>query len=480
MLFVAAGMGGGTGTGACAVIARVAQELGILTVGVVTKPFMFEGTRRQRTAEAGIAELKKHVDTMIVIPNQNLFRIANEKTTFAEAFVLADQVLYSGVACIVDLILKDGLINLDFADVRTVMRGMGAAMMGTGEASGERRAILAAEEAIANPLLDEVSLKGARGLLLSITGSHDMTLYEVDEAASRVRQEVDAEANIIVGATFDDTLADSIRVSIVASGMRSESLAAPAASDGDAWPAKRLVSGAPAAASARGTPDAPAYGDELSRAMAKLTGPGSEPPRAPMPPALPGKEAAARPASPPHGAARETWVGPGNVRIEAGYQPTHGGPAAPPPIPGGSGPGPQAMGPGKLAGDAFRPQAPVDVRRPARRMPDVEDFPAVGQREYYARNGQASEPQQSRDGTAASQGARRPGLFERIAGIGRRAGDSPASGDISPQNSAKLATEAPKTAQNPTGAKVDDHIRAEVKAEGEEVEMPMFFNKGRR
>ena len=219
MLFIAAGMGGGTGTGACAVIARTAREMGILTVGVVTKPFMFEGSRRQRTADAGIAELRKHVDTLIVIPNQNLFRIANEKTTFAEAFVLADQVLYSGVACIVDLILKDGLINLDFADVRTVLSGMGTAMMGTGEASGERRAMMAAEEAISNPLLDDVTLKGARGLLLSITGSHDMTLYEVDEAASRVRQEVDAEANIIVGATFDDSLGDAIRVSIVASGM---------------------------------------------------------------------------------------------------------------------------------------------------------------------------------------------------------------------------------------------------------------------
>ncbi|MFN3867926.1 MAG: cell division protein FtsZ, partial [Hyphomicrobiaceae bacterium] len=219
MVFIAAGMGGGTGTGACSVIARVARALGILTVGVVTKPFMFEGTRRQRTAEAGIAELRKHVDTLIVIPNQNLFRIANERTTFAEAFVLADQVLYSGVACIVDLILKDGLINLDFADVRTILSGMGTAMMGTGEASGDRRAIIAAEEAIANPLLDDVTLRGARGLLLSITGSHDMTLYEVDEAASRVRQEVDPEANIIVGATFDDTLGDAIRVSIVASGM---------------------------------------------------------------------------------------------------------------------------------------------------------------------------------------------------------------------------------------------------------------------
>ena len=219
MVFIAAGMGGGTGTGAAAVIARAAKELGILVVGIVTKPFHFEGARRMRIAEVGIAEIRKHVDTLIVIPNQNLFRVANEKTTFAEAFVLADQVLYSGVACIVDLIIKEGLINLDFADVRTVMSGMGSAVMGTGEASGERRASIAAEEAIANPLLDDVSLKGAKGLLLSITGGRDLTLYEVDEAASRVRQEVDPEANIIVGATFDETLGDRVRVSIVASGM---------------------------------------------------------------------------------------------------------------------------------------------------------------------------------------------------------------------------------------------------------------------
>ncbi|HEX5666445.1 MAG TPA: cell division protein FtsZ, partial [Hyphomicrobium sp.] len=226
MVFVAAGMGGGTGTGAAAVIARAAKEQNILTVAVVTKPFQFEGSRRMRIAEAGIAELKTHVDTLIVIPNQNLFRIASERTTFAEAFVLADQVLYSGVACIVDLIVKEGLINLDFADVRTVMSGMGSAMMGTGEGSGDGRAVRAAEEAITNPLLDDVSLSGAKGLLLSITGGADLTLYEVDEAATRVRQEVDPEANIIVGATFDPTLGDRVRVSIVASGM--DRLAVPA------------------------------------------------------------------------------------------------------------------------------------------------------------------------------------------------------------------------------------------------------------
>ncbi|WP_185985162.1 cell division protein FtsZ [Aureimonas mangrovi] len=219
MCFVTAGMGGGTGTGAAPVVARAAREKGILTVGVVTKPFHFEGQRRLRIAEQGIEDLQKSVDTLIVIPNQNLFRIANDKTTFADAFGMADQVLYSGVACITDLMVKEGLINLDFADVRSVMREMGKAMMGTGEASGEGRAMAAAEAAIANPLLDETSMKGAKGLLISITGGRDLTLFEVDEAATRIREEVDQDANIILGATFDEALEGVIRVSVVATGI---------------------------------------------------------------------------------------------------------------------------------------------------------------------------------------------------------------------------------------------------------------------
>jgi cell division protein FtsZ len=219
MVFVTAGMGGGTGTGAAPVVAKTARDLGILTVGVVTKPFQFEGQRRMRYAETGINELQKVVDTLLVIPNQNLFRVANEKTTFADAFAMADQVLYSGVACITDLMVKEGLINLDFADVRAVMREMGKAMMGTGEASGEKRALTAAEAAISNPLIDDASMKGARGLLISITGGKDLTLYEVDEAATRIRGEVDQDANIIVGATFDENLEGIIRVSVVATGI---------------------------------------------------------------------------------------------------------------------------------------------------------------------------------------------------------------------------------------------------------------------
>jgi cell division protein FtsZ len=219
MMFVTAGMGGGTGTGAAPVIAEVARELGILTVGVVTKPFNFEGQRRMRLAEAGIVELQKVVDTLLIIPNQNLFRVAIGNTTFADAFAMADQVLYSGVACITDLIVKEGLINLDFADVRTVMREKGKAMMGMGEASGEKRVLSAAEAAISNPLIEDPSIKRASGLLISITGGKDLTLFEVDQAATRIREEADQDANIIVGATFDESLDGVVRVSVVATGI---------------------------------------------------------------------------------------------------------------------------------------------------------------------------------------------------------------------------------------------------------------------
>jgi cell division protein FtsZ len=219
MVFVTAGMGGGTGTGAAPVIAKTARELGILTIGVVTKPFHFEGQRRMRFAEAGIAELLKAVDTLLVIPNQNLFRVANEKTTFADAFALADQVLYSGVACISDLIVKEGLINLDFADVLTVMREKGKAMMGRGEASGAKRVLNAAVAAISNPLIENPSIKRASGLIVSITGGKDLMLFEVDEAATRIREEVDEDANVIVGATFDESLEGIVRVSVVATGI---------------------------------------------------------------------------------------------------------------------------------------------------------------------------------------------------------------------------------------------------------------------
>jgi cell division protein FtsZ len=251
MVFIAAGMGGGTGTGGAPVIARIAREAGILTVGVVTKPFQFEGSHRMRVAEVGIEELQKFVDTLIIIPNQNLFRVANERTSFADAFKMADDVLHAGVRGVTDLMVMPGLINLDFADIRTVMSEMGKAMMGTGDAAGERRAVDAAEAAISNPLLEDVSMKGAKGVLINITGGLDMTLFEVDEAANRIREEVDPEANIIFGSTFDETLSGKIRISVVATGIDAESFAA-------AKPALVVVGGQSAAA-APPAPEASPY-----------------------------------------------------------------------------------------------------------------------------------------------------------------------------------------------------------------------------
>ncbi len=226
MCFIAAGMGGGTGTGAAPIVAKAARERGILTVAVVTKPFDFEGQRRMRLADDGINELQKHVDTLIIIPNQNLFRIADRSTTMKDAFTLADNVLHSGVRSITDLMVMPGLINLDFADVRTVMSEMGKAMMGTGEAEGETRALEAAEKAIANPLLDEVSLRGAKGVIINVTGGYDLTLFEVDEAANHIRSMVDPDANIIVGAAFNDALEGKMRVSVVATGIEANAATA--------------------------------------------------------------------------------------------------------------------------------------------------------------------------------------------------------------------------------------------------------------
>ena len=430
MVFIAAGMGGGTGTGAASVIARVARELGILTVGVVTKPFLFEGARRMRIAEAGVAELRHVVDTLIVIPNQNLFRIASDKTTFAEAFVMADQVLYSGVACIVDLILKEGLINLDFADVRTVMSGMGTAMMGTGEATGERRATVAAEEAISNPLLDDVSLRGAKGLLLSITGGPGLTLYEVDEAASRVRQEVDPEANIIVGATYDPSLGDRIRVSIVASGMSraGEAERAPPAPAED-WVRVTQQQQRPAAQGNSQPPRPPqpqSRGDDYgydrqhdTRGGAydlqqRLTEALQQPlpqsasygaPRPGIPPALPADNA--------RRTAGEPWRGPGNVRIEDG-PPQLQAASAPPPLP------PHGYSPEYAQGGQFAPQPPTEVRRPARGRPEQGEYAPQHQPQRGYEQGYG-EPAQSE-----AEPRRRMGLFERLTGRVRSSADSPA------------------------------------------------------
>ena len=293
MVFVAAGMGGGTGTGAAPVIARTARERGILTIAVVTKPFHFEGQRRMQLAEAGVQELRKHVDTLIVIPNQNLFRVANERTTFAEAFQLADQVLYSGVRGVTDLMVMPGLINLDFADVRTVMAEMGTAMMGTGEAGGPNRALDAAHGAMANPLLDIVSMRGAKGVLINITGGFDMTLYEVDQAANEIRAEVDANANIILGSTFDETLEGRIRVSVVATGIDDEAIIAqntvvePARRAAETTPRRPVVP--PRADIAREPPPRPIREPAYDEPRPSFANDEEEPVRRPAPQAQPAK-----------------------------------------------------------------------------------------------------------------------------------------------------------------------------------------------
>ena len=363
MAFIAAGMGGGTGTGGAAVIARTARDMGLLTVGIVTKPFHFEGARRMRVAEAGIAELKTSVDTLIVIPNQNLFRIANERTTFAEAFVLADKVLHAGVACIVDLIMKDGLINLDFADVQVIMRGMGTAMMGTGEATGEDRALRAAEMALANPLIDDLSLSGAKGVLLSIIGGPDMTLFEVDEAASRVRQEVDPDANIIVGASFDQSMAQTIRIAIVASGMQPKSEMAPA-------PQARTAAAATPAPAARGSDVAPHVAPAPAPASPDPASSRRFDPEALNPRSLPRDDRGGS-----AGPTRELWRAPGGVVIEESG--TRSG-AAP------------LVSTSSVSADRTQTAPPPPLRHDGgpepRRVPSVEDFPPVAQREYAAKS----------------------------------------------------------------------------------------------
>jgi cell division protein FtsZ len=357
MLFITAGMGGGTGTGAAPVIARAAKEAGILTVGVVTKPFEFEGQRRMRVASDGINNLAQYVDTLIVIPNQNLFRIANEKTTFADAFGRADDVLKSGVSCITDLMVKEGLINLDFADVRVVMQNMGTALMGTGEADGEKRALRAAEAAIANPLLDEMSMRGAKGLLISITGSFDMTLYEVEEAASRVRREVDPDSNpdinIIVGATFDHSIEGRIRVSVVATGINAGQQAALAGKTEE---------------------------QRSSRLIDRINAPRAEPER----------QASSR-ASNDTG---ESWQGAGNVTIE---------PRAPKYVVNSPGRGKQQA----PAPQHFEPAPPTKPIRPPRRPLTGKDFPELAEHEAEI---------QGRYGSNAHQFKRKGGLLDWVTG----------------------------------------------------------------
>jgi cell division protein FtsZ len=377
MVFVTAGMGGGTGTGAAPVVAKVARELGILTVGVITKPFHFEGARRMRFAEAGITELHKVVDTLLVIPNQNLFRVANEKTTFADAFAMADQVLYSGVACITDLMVKEGLINLDFADVRAVMREMGKAMMGTGEATGEKRALTAAESAISNPLIDDASMKGARGLLISITGGKDLTLYEVDEAATRIREEVDQDANIIVGATFDETLEGIIRVSVVATGI--DHANAPRAQQ-PAESALKELAGKMRSETKR-------IADRVERLQPTA---GAAPANVALETAAHAAVAAAL--MPSHAAtAEEVTIRPMPVKPSLFEPAAESAPQMEMPMPA-----------------AFIPPAPERTMRPPR-MPRIDELPLPGQNEMRAQRGEMAEEHPEK---------RRMSLMQRLAAVG--------------------------------------------------------------
>ncbi len=473
MVFVTAGMGGGTGTGAAPVIAKVARELGILTVGVVTKPFHFEGQRRMRFAESGITELHKVVDTLLIIPNQNLFRVANEKTTFADAFAMADQVLYSGVACITDLMVKEGLINLDFADVRAIMREMGKAMMGTGEASGEKRALTAAEAAISNTLIDDSSMKGARGLLISITGGKDLKLYEVDEAATRIREEVDQDANIIVGATFDESLDGVIRVSVVATGIDQAATAkVAAAASATAAPDARL-----AELTQRLRADTARIAERIERTDSQS---------APRP-----AQAPAASAAPP--ASLEAVENAAKAAVEAALMPRatvdKSVTVRPiPPRPSLFEPGAQEPAPApEPAPQAFiPPQADRVPRGP--RMPRIEDLPLPAQNEIRAKRGELREPEHPEK--------RRVGLLQRLAavGLGRREGDEDAaaatrnapppvaSRPLPPRPPAR----APEARQEPVSEYarrgqpqgLDQHGRpAPVHSEDDQLDIPAFLRR---
>ncbi|BCP54426.1 cell division protein FtsZ [Kaistia sp. 32K] len=484
MVFVTAGMGGGTGTGAAPVIARTARSHGILTVGVVTKPFQFEGARRMRVAEAGIQELQESVDTLIVIPNQNLFRIANEKTTFADAFAMADQVLYSGVACITDLMVKEGLINLDFADVRSVMREMGKAMMGTGEASGDRRAIMAAEAAIANPLLDETSMHGARGLLISITGGRDLTLFEVDEAATRIREEVDPDANIILGATFEESLEGVIRVSVVATGIESDLKDEVSPGDRTQQDMHNRMKAAAQAATAPQTPQASRPASIDTRAAAPVQ-------QAPaFRPAVPQQapvqhHAPAQPVMRDPGVTIAPMAPPAVSYAEAELD--HEFDMVPAPVREEHVPAPQPFIP------------PAAEAPAASRMPRVEDFPAVAQREMQAQRAEA-QPHHEEDRGPMS-------LLRRLAnvGLGRREEEAapqvnrqqPAPQQRAPQQGAPLQPQrqpqagAPRAPQQPVPprapqqsqdyrprqAELDQHGRVMPRSEDDQLEIPAFLRR---
>ena len=454
MVFITAGMGGGTGTGAAPVIARAAREAGILTVGVVTKPFQFEGGQRMRIAEAGILELQKYVDTLIIIPNQNLFRVANEKTTFADAFKMADDVLYSGVRGVTDLMVMPGLINLDFADIRAIMGEMGKAMMGTGEAEGDRRSIDAAEAAISNPLLDDVSMKGARGVLINITGGADMTLFEVDEAANRIREEVDPEANIIFGSTFDDSLEGRIRISVVATGIDAAAMAQPR-------PVISLVSD-------RSRPEPVAVQPAAVVAAVAAS--------QPLAPAMP---MAAAPAPATAGTSALAMAQPQPVAQSA--QPQSAVQAAPQPV-AQAAPKPMAppveaevLEPRVAARDSFIPPKPVEPQT----RPVVVAAPVVAPADPFAAAAMTNGAK-----PAAPRKVRGPSLFERVTGAARHREPppepaTPAATLPAPAATAPAQPAAPRTEpQQPRLGPLDPADRVTVsKAEEDLLEIPAFLRR---
>jgi len=442
MLFIAAGMGGGTGTGGAPVIAKLAKERGILTVGVVTKPFQFEGAHRMKLAENGIEDLEQFVDTLIVIPNQNLFRIANEQTTFADAFNMADQVLYSGVRGVTDLMVMPGLINLDFADIRSVMTEMGKAMMGTGEAEGERRALDAAEAAIANPLLDDTSMAGAKGVLINITGGQDMTLFETDEAANRIRSEVDDDAYIIFGSTFDDSLEGRIRVSIVATGMDRAAIAAPSMTFLSIDTPVRAKTAAAAEEEVE-TPEIPSIVE-----LAGLATAGAEEDDDAL--SIPGPEAEAGEAVDEPGT--ETAAEAEIPDMETAEQPSARGPDRQPTStdvdPGEAVP----ASPGSNAADAFIPPPPATAdgaEEPATADPYAAAAMVNGSTAGSTAGAGAIESKAAKKGAS-----RKPSLFEMVTGIGNAGPDKPEP--IEPtldaaEPSLKLAAAAPEPEAEDSG-----------------------------
>jgi len=480
MVFITAGMGGGTGTGAAPVIAQAARDAGILTIGVVTKPFHFEGSHRMQLAEAGITELEKYVDTLIIIPNQNLFRVANEKTTFADAFKMADDVLYSGVRGVTDLMVMPGLINLDFADVRTVMMEMGKAMMGTGEAEGDKRALEAAEAAISNPLLDDVSMKGARGVLINITGGPDLTLYEVDEAANRIRDEVDPDANIIFGSIFDDTMTGRVRVSVVATGIDAQRASNPrptAVPDPIVLP--RALRQAESARPARPLEvPRPLVAEAPRTTVVEAPKPAVEPviavaaPAAPIaPPVVAGAPAPASVADAPLPVSAPVAV----VRFAV---PEDEAPAVAPDVPVAVAPAVPTTPPAATAAPVARPlfRTPPRAEQPFVPPRAVEPKPALKSPEPFAEAALAN----AGPVEAPKRRNRGPSLFERMTGVSRRKPE----GETPP---AAVPRAEPRLAAKAEAAKVEAEVkraepapsadRSAPRAEEDLLEIPAFLRR---